>query len=482
MLKNLRLGVRMALGFGAVLLMLVVVVGGFIWNQGRTMAVVDRVTQRDFVKVQLLGKILDASQGNARLLTQMLVVTDLGDAAKLATELAASQKANTANMEAFDKLLWSAEGKALFAEMQAKRRDFSAVRNKVVDLVVKDARRDAATTLWNAEGIPALLTYNASIRKLVDMHDRIIKEADAELDAVAAFADRMGILFGFVGLVVGIAAAWGTTRSVVRPLLVAVNAAEAVAAGDLTRTIEVHSTDETGQLLAALSRMNSQLGSVIATIRESTDAVGTASREIAQGNADLSQRTEEQASSLEETASSMEELTSTVKQNADNARQANQLAASASEVAAKGGAVVGEVVSTMDAISASSKKIADIISVIDGIAFQTNILALNAAVEAARAGEQGRGFAVVASEVRNLALKSAGAAKEIKDLIGESVTRVNTGSKLVEDAGRTMADVVTSVKRVTDIMAEITAASLEQSSGIEPVSYTHLTLPTKRIV
>ena len=252
MLKNLRLGVRMALGFGAVLLMLVVVVGGFIWNQGRTMAVVDRVTQRDFVKVQLLGKILDASQGNARLLTQMLVVTDLGDAAKLATELAASQKANTANMEAFDKLLWSAEGKALFAEMQAKRRDFSAVRNKVVDLVVKDARRDAATTLWNAEGIPALLTYNASIRKLVDMHDRIIKEADAELDAVAAFADRMGILFGFVGLVVGIAAAWGTTRSVVRPLLVAVNAAEAVAAGDLTRTIEVRSTDETGQLLAAL--------------------------------------------------------------------------------------------------------------------------------------------------------------------------------------------------------------------------------------
>ena len=247
------------------------------------MAVVDRVTQRDFVKVQLLGKILDASQGNARLLTQMLVVTDRGDAAKLAAELAGSQKANTGNMEAFEKLLWSAEGKGLFADMQAKRQAFSSVRNKVVNLVVTDARRDAATTLWNAEGIPALLTYNASIRKLVDMHDRIIKEADAEIDAASSFAERMGVVLGLIGLAIGVVAAWGTTRSVVRPLREAVNVAEAVAAGDLTRTIEVRSTDETGQLLAALSRMNGRLGSVIATIRESTDAVGTASREIAQG-------------------------------------------------------------------------------------------------------------------------------------------------------------------------------------------------------
>jgi methyl-accepting chemotaxis protein len=278
---------------------------------------------------------------------------------------------------------------------------------------------------------------------------------------------------GGIAAVLAIAIALLITRSLVKQLGgepdYAADVAKRIAGGDLTQQVALKANDTTS-LLAAMKGMQDTLGNVVGQIRESTDAVGTASREIAQGNADLSQRTEEQASSLEETAASMEELTSTVKQNADNARQANQLAASASEVAAKGGAVVGEVVSTMDAISASSKKIADIISVIDGIAFQTNILALNAAVEAARAGEQGRGFAVVASEVRNLAQRSAGAAKEIKELITDSVGKVDSGTKLVADAGNTMAEVVASVKRVTDIMAEITAASLEQSSGIEQVN------------
>jgi methyl-accepting chemotaxis protein len=212
------------------------------------------------------------------------------------------------------------------------------------------------------------------------------------------------------------------------------------------------------------------MSDMVVQIKESTETISTASDEIAKGNADLSQRTEEQASSLEETASSMEELTSTVKQNAENARQANQLAVGASDVAVKGGNVVKQVVTTMNGISESSKKIADIISVIDGIAFQTNILALNAAVEAARAGEQGRGFAVVATEVRNLAQRSAAAAKEIKELITDSVGKVDAGSKLVDEAGKTMDEIVSSVKRVTDIMAEITAASQEQSSGIEQVN------------
>jgi len=259
-------------------------------------------------------------------------------------------------------------------------------------------------------------------------------------------------------------------RSIATPINKAVAVAEALAQGDLTHTFEAKPRNEAEQLLAALSNTAAQLQGLIRGIKRSAHAITTASGEIRAGNEDLSQRTEEQASSLEETASSMEELTSTVKQNAENAKQANQLALGASAVAVQGGAVVGDVVETMSSINQSSKKIVDIISVIDGIAFQTNILALNAAVEAARAGEQGRGFAVVATEVRSLAQRSAAAAKEIKALIEDSVDKVGAGTKLVDQAGHTMQEIVTSVKRVTDIMSEITAASQEQSAGIEQVN------------
>ena len=259
-------------------------------------------------------------------------------------------------------------------------------------------------------------------------------------------------------------------RSITRPLVRAVALANTVASGDLTSKIEIKSTDETGILMQALKDMNDSLYEIVVNVRTSVDSIATATKEIAAGNSDLSQRTEEQASALQETASSMEELTSTVKQNAENAKQANQLAKGASDIAVKGGNVVGKVVITMGSINESSRKVVDIISVIEGIAFQTNILALNAAVEAARAGEQGRGFAVVASEVRSLAQRSAAAAKEIKALIGDSVGKVEVGTKLVDEAGKTMEEVVTAVKRVTDIMAEITAASMEQSSGIEQVN------------
>ncbi len=260
------------------------------------------------------------------------------------------------------------------------------------------------------------------------------------------------------------------SRSIIRPLNKAIYIARQVADGDLTSDIEVKTKDETGQLLQALKDMNESLDNIVGEVRSTTEAISNAAQQVAAGNSDLSQRTEEQASSLEETASSMEELNSTVKQNAENAKQANQLAANASDIAVKGGLAVGEVVQTMGLISASSKKIVDIISVIEGIAFQTNILALNAAVEAARAGEQGRGFAVVAAEVRNLAQRSAAAAKEIKTLIGDSVDKVDAGSKQVDQAGETMNEIVLAVKRVTDIMAEIAAASSEQSSGIEQVN------------
>jgi methyl-accepting chemotaxis protein len=275
---------------------------------------------------------------------------------------------------------------------------------------------------------------------------------------------------GLLAILAGVAIAWHITHSITQPIKHAVEVAQTVADGDLSGRIEVSSQDETGQLMRALQHMNDSLAKVVGEVRSGTDSMATATSQIAAGNQDLSSRTEEQASSLEETAASMEELTSTVRQNADNARQANQLALTASSVAVKGGDVVSQVVETMDAINSSSHKIVDIIGVIDGIAFQTNILALNAAVEAARAGEQGRGFAVVASEVRSLAQRSAAAAKEIKVLIDDSVSKVEQGSLQVGEAGKTMQEIVSSVRRVTDIMGEITAASQEQTAGIEQVN------------
>ncbi|MBD8529064.1 MULTISPECIES: methyl-accepting chemotaxis protein [unclassified Massilia] len=308
---------------------------------------------------------------------------------------------------------------------------------------------------------------------LVQARDVIVGET-AHSVAEATAGSRRATLLSLLAMVLGSAAAIVAgivvSRSIVRPLGRAVEVAKTVAAGDLRERIEVTSNDETGQLLAALRDMNSSLQRIVTRVRSGAETISVASSEIAQGNLDLSARTEQQAGALEETASSMEELTSTVKQNADNARQANVLAISACDVALKGGAIVERAVGTMAAISASSKQIVDIIGVIDGIAFQTNILALNAAVEAARAGEQGRGFAVVAAEVRTLAQRSATAAKEIKTLIGGSVARVEAGSLLVNEAGATMTDIVASVKRVMDIMAEISAASSEQGAGIEQIN------------
>lgn len=308
------------------------------------------------------------------------------------------------------------------------------------------------------------------INKLVEIQQ---KAARAVLEN-SAQGDRHLIMIlvacGGVALLFGAFFAWIVTRSIVSPLRDAVELAQRVASGELKAQSDVSSVCEIGDLLRALKDMNDSLINIVTRVRGATDSISTGSGEIAAGNMDLSARTEQQAGSLEETASSMEELTSTVRQNADNARQANQLANSASDTATRGGSVVNEVVETMGSINASAKKIVDIIGVIDGIAFQTNILALNAAVEAARAGEQGRGFAVVASEVRSLAQRSAAAAKEIKTLIGDSVEQVERGSKLVDQAGATMMDVVASVRRVTDVVSEISAASQEQTAGLDQIN------------
>lgn len=305
---------------------------------------------------------------------------------------------------------------------------------------------------------------------VMEQSNKMAADATAEAAASHKAANMLLLTVILLAIALGGSATYWLIRSIIKPLGIAVHVARTVAAGDLTSRIDASSKDETGQLMEALRDMNDNLARIVAEIRASTEAITDASNQLAHGNLDLSSRTEEQASSLEETASAMEQLTSTVKQNGDNAHQANSLATSASQVAAKGGTVVSNVVQTMGSINESSKKIVDIIGVIDGIAFQTNILALNAAVEAARAGEQGRGFAVVASEVRNLAQRSAAAAKEIKVLINDSVSKVENGSAQVHAAGATMQEIVDSVQRFASIMADITAASQEQTTGIEQIN------------
>lgn len=361
------------------------------------------------------------------------------------------------------------EEKALYPDVQKKLGLLLAEHEKIVSAIRAQKIDDAKKVfLGQSNNIYFELLTNLDKLTQVNADGSDVSSRSADQTFASAKIWIIGMLLG--ALAAGFALAVFMARVIATPLTIAVGVARQVAAGDLTADIRPASKDETGELMSSLKEMNDSLLDIVSQVRSGTETISTASSEIAAGNLDLSSRTEQQAGSLEETASAMEELTSTVKQNADNARQANQLAVSASEVAIAGGNVVSKVVNTMGSINDSSRKIVDIISVIDGIAFQTNILALNAAVEAARAGEQGRGFAVVASEVRSLAQRSSAAAKEIKVLIDDSVAQVNVGSKLVEEAGNTMTEVVNSVKRVTDIVGEITSASQEQSDGIGQIN------------
>ncbi|MFZ6734287.1 methyl-accepting chemotaxis protein [Undibacterium sp. Ji42W] len=362
------------------------------------------------------------------------------------------------------------EEKVLADQFATRRKQFLDEGLNPALAALKNKDMDAASKLFHSKVDPLFLSMKESMDGLIQLQLSVGK---SEYEASQSFFRSFQVFAAlFIVLSVLFASAMGVwlVRSISRPLNYAIDIANNIAAGDLRQDIKIRSKDETGELLQALSNMNQSLINIVSQVRTSTDTIFTASNEIAAGNLDLSERTESQASSLEETASSMEELTSTVQHNAASASQANQLVMSSSEFASKGGDVVGQMVSTMGAIKDSSRKIVEIIGVIDGIAFQTNILALNAAVEAARAGEQGRGFAVVASEVRNLAQRSASAAKEIKQLIDDSVSKVDAGTALVDETGVTMDQIVTSVKQVAEIMSEIAAAGGEQSRGIEQVN------------
>jgi len=468
-LSQFKIKTRLRAGFGLLVLLMVIMIATAIGRFASIGVANKAVVQTDLPSTVAAVTIDSAAREDARRTLALFIVTDKTLRAKSYERIDQDKKIIDAALTSLEKLNDTAEEKALLAKLQAARAVYSTSFLKVADMVESDDK-DNAAALMNSETFPALDSLLDLTAQMVAVHRAAITEGSKQVATDIDFSRMMMVAMGVVALLLSAALAYAITHSITGPLNEAVDIAKSVADGDLTTRIEVSSEDETGELLLALKHMNESLSRTVGDVRRSTGTIATASGQIAAGNLDLSGRTESQASSLEETASSMEELTSTVKQNADNARQANQLVISAQSVAVRGGSVVAQVVDTMGSIKESSRKIVDIIGVIDGIAFQTNILALNAAVEAARAGEQGRGFAVVATEVRNLAQRSATAAKEIKGLIDDSVQKVDGGSALVDEAGQTMELIVTSVKQVADIMAEITSASQEQSMGIEQVN------------
>jgi len=468
-MKNLKIGVRLAGGFGMVLLLMTALIVIGVLRLGQISDVTRKLVDSDWEKNEKINAIGSNARDNNRLTLEMFIAPDDAYLKHLNEQIDGHKKEIDAAVEYLDNNLYLQEAKMLLAKLKESRAAYTASFSKVEQLLNTGKKVEAAK-LMTTETVPALTEFMDNVNQFDRLLKSVVVSDGADIKHTVDFTAKVMIGLGLAALLIGVTFALVITRSITRPMADAVRVAETVASGDLSGQIEVASTDETGQLMQALKNMNDSLLKIVNQVRTGTDTIATASNQIAAGNLDLSSRTEEQASALEETASSMEELTSTVKQNADNARQANQLAVSASGVAQKGGAVVSQVINTMGSINESAKKIVDIIGVIDSIAFQTNILALNAAVESARAGEQGRGFAVVASEVRNLAQRSAAAAKEIKLLINDSVERVDIGTKLVDQAGATMNEVVESVKRVTDIMEEISSASLEQTAGIEQIN------------
>jgi methyl-accepting chemotaxis protein len=464
--NNFRIGTRLGLAFGLVLVITVVIATVGVWRLGLLRAASHELATIEIERETLARSWTASIELNWVRTAAALSATDPAYIGKLQADMDTTTKVVSDIQKRIEPLIQDAQGKQLLADIARTRELYRGPR---ADLLKKKLAGEDVSAALEQVLRPLSASYLKALGALgQNMQENFLKR-QAETDSIAVTSQWIVGIGAGISVLLGLLFAFLATRSIMVPLRQGMQSAQAIADGNLANDIATDGKDETAQLLQALSAMQGNLARVVGDVRQNAEGVATASSEIAHGNNDLSARTEQQASALEETAASMEELGSTVKQNADSARQANQLAQNASSVAIRGGDVVAQVVETMKGINDSSRKISDIISVIDGIAFQTNILALNAAVEAARAGEQGRGFAVVASEVRSLAGRSAEAAKEIKTLIGASVERVEQGTALVDQAGVTMTEVVTAIRRVTDIMGEISAASSEQSAGVSQV-------------
>jgi methyl-accepting chemotaxis protein len=473
--RSLSIARRLTLGFSTILVLLVAVAATSMYAMHLLGAQVDRIVHTNNRKSELANQIMGSISSVAIQIRSVALFTEL-DPKQLDVEFKAAQTAEatyrTTEQELSALLAQSGaseQERALIADIsQSSKKVFPEVEEALKQAMDGDTVAAVMTLMKRVR--PAEAELRAKVTELIELQRKQSEVAAVEVEALEKQAFLVECLLVAIALLAGGAITWHTTTTLTAPMNRAVVLAERIATGDLSSQVEVRIFDETGRVLQAISAMQEKLKSLVGGIRLAADSIQVASSEVAAGNQDLSQRTEQTASNLQQTAHAMDNLTGIVLHSAEAAQQANQLAVSAAQVAARGGAVVSEVVTTMDEINGSSKRIADIITVIDGIAFQTNILALNAAVEAARAGEQGRGFAVVASEVRSLAGRSAQAAKEIKTLIGVSVGRVEKGTRLVADAGATMGEIVHSVQRVTDTLSEITAAATEQSRGIGQIN------------
>ncbi|MBA0205638.1 methyl-accepting chemotaxis protein [Pectobacterium aroidearum] len=468
-MKNYKIGTRLAGGFGLLIALSLAMLTSGIYQLNQVSSSTKQMMQEPLRKERL------ASDWHATLVAgvqrSMAVARSNDDSLVelFAAENTRASKESGKRQEQFASLISTPEEKALFDKVGEYRQSYIKKRDAII--AEKGAGNfDRARSLFDNEFVPASNGYLASVEALRDHQRASIDQMGQDINTGASRGDLILAVTGALSAIIGVLIAWVLTRSIVQPLARAVRATQAVAAGDLTHNVQPEGRDEAAQLLHALQDMTMRLRTIVGEVRQGSESIAGASSQLAAGNIDLSSRTEEQASALQETAASIEQLSSTVRQNADNARQANQLAQSTTQQAQSGGQLVTEVVETMGAIDSSSKKIVDIIGVIDSIAFQTNILALNAAVEAARAGEQGRGFAVVASEVRSLAQRSASAAKEIKELIDRSVQTVEAGNRLVVQAGASIQDIVNGVRKVSDLVGEISSASNEQTMGIEQVN------------
>ncbi|ASU37766.1 methyl-accepting chemotaxis protein [Herbaspirillum sp. meg3] len=468
-LTHLKIGQRLGLGFGTVILLMLALTVIGVYRLNQINGNIRSIANDYYPRTVMANTVKGALDETARSMRNLLFMSTVDEIKGELDAIARAGGTIDDTLKRLAKDTRSAEGKRMLDAVNAARTQYTPVLNNFL-AAVKDGQVEQARDLILPEIAPYQVAYFKALDNLITFQGRGMEQAGQEAEQVSGAASVLMIAMASIATLLAVLVGYSVMRSITRPLNAAINIAERVAGGDLSVRVESTSQDETGKLLAALQNMRDGLVSAVMQVRDGSDAISVAAREIADGNANLSARTELQASTLEETASSMLELTDAVNHNADNARQANQLVLNASQVAMQGGKVVTQVVSTMKEIKDSSRQIVEIIGVIDGIAFQTNILALNAAVEAARAGEQGRGFAVVAAEVRGLAQRSASAAKEIAGLIQNSVKKVDAGSELVDAAGNTMQDIVRSVKHVADIMVEISAASEEQSAGIRQIN------------